>query len=297
MYTRMCFVHYDGRWQGANLFDKEHRHLYCIYRLQFRNMSYIGQTNCTKTRFIKHRSTRADCRFIHNIIKKYGWESIQIYIIRTGLTLEQANTLETLNIKLFNTLAPNGYNLTMGGDSRTPSEETKKLTSKSMKEHWKNGPKSKNNDRDAKRLLMTSLWLNEEFRHTMYNFTSNRMKELWSTTIFRTNQSNKMKDVWANVAFKYKMYSIFTSDEYTKKLSLKQTARFSTIEGKEAARISHSHMRKFTDEEVISANIKCNGSVKQMMGILHCGHTAINRAKKRLGLCRPWKSPETSVKS
>ena len=292
----MTFVHYDGRWQGPNVLDKNQRHLYCIYRLQFRKMSYIGQTNCTKTRFIKHRSTRADCRFIHNIIKKHGWESIQISIIRTGLTLEQANTLETQNIKLLNTLAPNGFNLTMGGDSRMPSEETKQKTSQSMKKHWECGPISKNNDRDAKRIIMSSLWLNEEFRTSMSNFTSNRMKEMWNQPIFRINQSDKMKDIWANEIFKYKMYSIFASDVYRSKLSLKQISRFSTTEGKEAARISHSHMRKFTDEELIIANIKCNGSVKKMTELLQCGHTAIDRAKKRLGLCRPRKTPETSVK-
>jgi hypothetical protein len=45
-------------------------------------------------------------------------------------------------------------------------------------------------------------------------------------------------------------------------------------------------MRRFSDEELIEANTLAGGSVKQMMEILQCGHTAINRAKKRLGLCR-----------
>jgi group I intron endonuclease len=194
-------------------------------------MSYIGQTICTQNRFIQHQSKRSDCRFIHNIIKKYGWESLEITILQIGLTLEQANKLETLFIKMFHTLAPNGYNLNMGGDNRTPSEETKRMTSQSMKEHWKNGPSSKNNDREAKRLLMTSLWLNENFRQYMYQFTSDRMKEMWAKPDFRINHSNKMKDVWADRVFKYKMYYIFASDDYRNKLRLKQTIRFSTVEG------------------------------------------------------------------
>jgi hypothetical protein len=58
-------------------------------------------------------------------IKKYGWSSLNHEILASGLTHSSANHFESFYIKHFNTIYPNGYNLTSGGDNSILSEETK----------------------------------------------------------------------------------------------------------------------------------------------------------------------------
>ena len=64
-----------------------------------------------------------------NAIKKYGWkEGFEHIILETGLSAEEANERERYYIKYYNSLEPNGYNLTAGGDgslSHTTSQKTK----------------------------------------------------------------------------------------------------------------------------------------------------------------------------
>ncbi|PPD54336.1 MAG: hypothetical protein CTY12_03325 [Methylotenera sp.] len=90
--------------------------------------SYIGQTNNISRRIIEHRSSDK-CRAFHNAIQKYGWDSFVTEILATVQTIEESNELETKFITEHNTLTPNGYNLTSGGDNKIISEETRLLIS------------------------------------------------------------------------------------------------------------------------------------------------------------------------
>lgn len=77
---------------------------------------YIGQTNNYKKRCERHKnSSKTSHRIFANAIKKHGWDNFNHEILWGGLTLEQANELEPFIIQEFNTLVPNGYNLTPGG--------------------------------------------------------------------------------------------------------------------------------------------------------------------------------------
>jgi hypothetical protein len=62
---------------------------------------------------------------IHCAMREYGVENFVIFQIDAAKDLAELNRLETFYIKNLNTIAPHGYNLTYGGDSATPSEETK----------------------------------------------------------------------------------------------------------------------------------------------------------------------------
>ncbi len=86
--------------------------------------SYIGQTNDLHRRNICHKNTTG-CRAFANAIKRYGWDNITHTILAEGLTLDEANLLEQEMIALYNTLAPNGYNLKSGGkNGGRPSDES-----------------------------------------------------------------------------------------------------------------------------------------------------------------------------
>ena len=99
---------------------------------------YVGITSKT----LDHRRSAHLCAArngsklaFHNALKKYGegvtWETIAIC-----KTFEIAKQEEIVMIKKLNTFAPNGYNMTMGGDGQkgfTPSVETRKKMSATQK--------------------------------------------------------------------------------------------------------------------------------------------------------------------
>lgn len=74
---------------------------------------YIGQTiQSLKRRFANH-ACQGHC--LYSAIKKYSKENFKIQLLARCNSREEMNHRESYYIKLFNTLAPNGYNLTSGG--------------------------------------------------------------------------------------------------------------------------------------------------------------------------------------
>ena len=72
------------------------------------------------------------CRLLNNAIRKYGPESFKVEKICEG-KIEDLNDLESKYIAEYNTLAPNGYNLTTGGKSNSrQSKESSERKSKSL---------------------------------------------------------------------------------------------------------------------------------------------------------------------
>jgi len=113
------------------------------------NKSYIGQTVGTfKRRLQQHiRTSKLDkskqCYF-HNAINKYGIDAFNCKIIDKCKNIDELNVKEIYYIEKYNTLKPNGYNLTRGGKSTTGfkfSDESKLKISESNKEACKNRTK------------------------------------------------------------------------------------------------------------------------------------------------------------
>ena len=69
---------------------------------------------------------------IKNIYKKRPETLIEEYV-KTCYSEEEMNSDEQYYIKFYDTLWPNGYNLTEGGDGGVPSEETRKKLSEALK--------------------------------------------------------------------------------------------------------------------------------------------------------------------
>ncbi len=81
---------------------------------------------------IRDSKTKNYCRLLNNAIVKYGEENFKVELI-TECNILEMNQLETYYISLYNTLTPNGYNLTTGGSELCrQSEETKELKRQSM---------------------------------------------------------------------------------------------------------------------------------------------------------------------
>lgn len=65
---------------------------------------------------------------IHKAIYKYGWDNFTKEIV-----MECEFDWEKIFIKEYNTLSPNGYNLTTGGDDDRPSDESRQRMSAAAK--------------------------------------------------------------------------------------------------------------------------------------------------------------------
>jgi hypothetical protein len=96
------------------------------------NKQYIGQTVSHRKNHNKYRpfgyegrfkdhiseaicnTKKKQCNYLNNSIRQYGKEVFNVELITT-CNKEELDTLEELYIKQYNTLYPNGYNLTKGG--------------------------------------------------------------------------------------------------------------------------------------------------------------------------------------
>jgi hypothetical protein len=95
---------------------------------------YIGIT-CKKA---EHRWNNGKnyvrCSYFYNAIQKYGWDGFYHKILFEELSEIEAKSKEIELIKKHNTTNKNhGYNLTFGGQSNIPNEETRKKMSQAGK--------------------------------------------------------------------------------------------------------------------------------------------------------------------
>jgi len=90
---------------------------------------YVGQTVMTLSkRFGCHvRSSKRtnSSTAIHNAIRKYGSEAFSIELIKECSSVDQLNDAERYWIDRLNTLAPNGYNIELGGSHFPMADATK----------------------------------------------------------------------------------------------------------------------------------------------------------------------------
>ncbi len=93
---------------------------------------YVGlTTHSLDSRIFNHRANAKRYKTpFYRAIRKYGFQSFDWYIIDTADSKEVLIGKEIYWIKALNSKAPNGYNLTSGGDGVfDPSEETKRRLS------------------------------------------------------------------------------------------------------------------------------------------------------------------------
>lgn len=95
---------------------------------------YIGQTVDEDRRRKEHMKHNQITTF-HNAVKKYGYENMIYSILHKDIETKCAlNILEHMEIKIRNTLCPNGYNMmTGGGAAGIPCEETRIKQSRSRR--------------------------------------------------------------------------------------------------------------------------------------------------------------------
>ena len=130
---------------------KKYKYVYRIINL-INGMSYIGQHSTNK----EYDSYFGSGSLLKKEIKKYGKNNFIMGIIEYCNNQKELNEKEIFWISKFNTLQPNGYNITKGGNyppqlfgeqngfyKKHHTEETKKILSEKRKHisPWNKGTK------------------------------------------------------------------------------------------------------------------------------------------------------------
>ena len=105
--------------------------------------SYHGITTLSVNRRMTGHKTAArngSTYPLHAAIRKYGFENFKVEMLDTSVDLEELHQLEIEAIARDNTLAPNGYNLTAGGEgtkNHNVSDAHRASIGERMKARWK----------------------------------------------------------------------------------------------------------------------------------------------------------------
>ena len=106
----------------------------CIYFLTnlITLLCYVGQSVNFKGRMRAHKNSKKNF-YLSRSIQKNGWHNFKVEILVDNVPEEDLDHLEDYYIELKDTLYPNGYNLTKGGEGirgYTHTDETREKMSK-----------------------------------------------------------------------------------------------------------------------------------------------------------------------
>ena len=108
-----------------------HGIVYCVTNTS-NGKKYVGQTTqklSSRWRYHVKYALNGSGNALHSAIRKYGQESFTVKLLDSAISQEELNEKEIAHIVRENSLAPNGYNLTTGGDHFTMSEAARKKIS------------------------------------------------------------------------------------------------------------------------------------------------------------------------
>ena len=152
------------------------------------NKYYIGKTiQGVEKRWKAHlneckRNYKYQCVYLNRAIRKYGSDNFVIETIDTSSCPHKLNKLEEYYIKKYNSLSPNGYNLTKGGEGCKASEETKLKMSK-----WQKGkPKSQSHKKS-----LSEYAKNRPLTHRRKIAESNKSRKASEETKLKMSKSRR----------------------------------------------------------------------------------------------------------
>lgn len=93
-----------------------------IYKLTNRitGKSYVGQSTNIHKRYIAHKArSKSENTFLYDAIRQYGFENFDFSVIEE-CEPDELNKKEQFYIFQLNTVHPNGYNVSVGGDAPFP---------------------------------------------------------------------------------------------------------------------------------------------------------------------------------
>ena len=241
--------------------------MYYLYQLTFSNgKAYIGQTvRSMNVRMAQHRTAanRGSNLPVHNAWRKYGEPSVSILLECD--CVEQLHQAEIDMIRDCGSLAPNGYNLGLGGEtapSKTP-EVAAKIAAKAK------GRKIADTSAVSEAVRLN--WQNPEYRQKV----SDGLKASW-TDEKRLETSSKFKSMWEkrrennwsmSDATKEKMSNKTVSAETRAKMSAAAKARKDRKHSPETrAKIAAATKKTWQDEKITDRRVSAIRQAKAKKG-------------------------------
>ena len=116
----------------------------CIYMLTnlITLLCYVGKSIDFEGRMYEHKNgTNIHKSYVDRSIRKHGWHNFKVEILIDDVPEEDLGNLETCYIAVKDTLYPNGYNLTKGGEGvsgyKHTDEGRKKMSQVAIRRHAK----------------------------------------------------------------------------------------------------------------------------------------------------------------
>lgn len=174
----------DEKGQGTYVWTGEGKFGY-IYLITdtLHNKQYVGQRRGYKL----DENYYGSGRIIQDLIKKYGTTIFEREIIDYASSQEELSQKEVEYIERYNTLYPNGYNLTLRLQAIDPYIEKKlEYTEERLKRMSE---------------ITKKMWKNEEFKIKFSNY----MRELWMDDVYKKKMSDIHKEIWKDNDYKKKI--------------------------------------------------------------------------------------------
>ena len=207
-------------------------------------MMYIGKTSKDRpeSRITDHKRADLDSYF-HRAIRDHGIENFDfIWFHYKSIHPDNLDDMERYYIKKYNTMAPNGYNLTSGGEGGILSAETKEKISRSHK------GKAKSEDH-KKKISETLSGINHpNYGRTLPEETKRKISESHKGRKFTEEHKRNLSE--AHKGHKH-------SEETKRKMSKAHKGQI--ISEKQKAQISKVHKGKVVSKETrkkISESVK-----------------------------------------
>lgn len=184
----------------------------------------------------------------YTAIQKYGWDNFEHNILETNLTKDEACEKEQYYIKKFNSLSPNGYNLTTGGEMTIMSEEARQKLSNSMKNNTNGAHPCSEETKEKIRLALKGKKFTEE--HKQHISEAKRGKSTGSCS------EEKRQHIIAAKKDKKPVYCVELNivyesiQEYARQLNLYATNISKVCKGQRLKTTGGYHFQYATEEQI-----------------------------------------------
>lgn len=158
-----------------------------IYRIlnKLTKKCYIGETKCkdVSRRWNQHKQTieiNKGCPALRDAVKKYGIDNFEFSVLIICFDDERFK-YEIEYIKKYNSVVPNGYNITNGGEGggfqgKTHTEEVKNIIKNKLKQKYTDNPELKEQLSERNKIVMSNPEVREKIKNGILN--SEKMKKM-----------------------------------------------------------------------------------------------------------------------
>lgn len=122
------------------------KYIIYLHRNKINGKCYIGQTcQSPHERWGQNGSGYKSQEYFYRAIKKYGWDNFDHIILEQDIDELEVNLKEVFWSGYYHSLAPEGYNLKVGGQFHyLESDKNKEIRSSAMKKNWQDKNYRKN---------------------------------------------------------------------------------------------------------------------------------------------------------